>query len=136
MLQDISRWIGAHQVATICCPDDEKAPHCFCCFYLFHPSSRSLLFKSSPRSRHASLLEPGTAVAGTILPAAIDFSALQGIQFSGTVENVQAGGEDLYHERFPNARAIPGSVYCVRLARVKMTDNGVVFGHKLHWNAG
>lgn len=136
MLKAISSFISSNQVATICCMDGNN-PYCFNSFYHFEEQRGLLLFKSSAEAYHSGLLINDHQVAGSILPGSINFSALQGIQFWGTILSDLPENElgAMYHARFPFAKNIPGIIYCLRMDRIKMTDNSLGFGKKLSWRA-
>ena len=63
---------------------------------------------------------------------------LQGIQFTGKFiesnEELEKRMYSLYYKKFPFARAKPAPVWGLELATIKMTDNTLGFGTKLHWS--
>jgi uncharacterized protein YhbP (UPF0306 family) len=64
--------------------------------------------------------------------------AIKGIQFTGTLmdqaNELCADAASLYHKRFPFALTMPGEIWTVRLEVIKMTDNTLSFGKKIHWS--
>jgi uncharacterized protein YhbP (UPF0306 family) len=73
-------------------------------------------------------------LAGTILPNALDFSAIKGIQFTGVFmmpENETY--KEKYLAKFPMAKDMPGTIWTIQLSEIKMTDNSLGFGTKLLW---
>ena len=136
--EGISKFINENKIAAICCTDSNHKPYCFHCFYVFDAKNHLLFFKSSAQTHHAKLTNENPAVAGSILPQKLEFLALKGIQFTGTVLYTdfpdQINPELYYHERLPLGLAKPGNVYCIQLETIKMTDNSIVFGKKLLWN--
>ena len=134
----ISGFITENKIASISCIDNSNKPWCFHCFYVFDINNQLLFFKSSKQTRHATLLSKNFAVAGSILPQKLEFLALKGIQFTGTVLYSaipdQIDAESYYHRRLPLGLTKPGDVYCIQLETIKMTDNSRIFGKKLEWN--
>jgi uncharacterized protein YhbP (UPF0306 family) len=112
-------------------------PYCFSCFFAYDPDEQLICFKSSPAAHHSSLVNDGTLVAGTINPDKLNRLAIKGIQFRGMVldndEVLKNRVRSLYHSRFPFSIAMPGEMYVIKLLSIKMTDNTLSFGKKMHW---
>lgn len=137
MKKGISDFINENKIASICCIDGNNTPYSFNCFYVFDEQNYLLFFKSSPSTHHSKLLTKNPHISGTILPAKIDYIALTGIQFMGTVIKENFPGDidpdSVYHKKFPFALVKPGEVWCIQLEMVKMSDNTNIFGSKLIW---
>ena len=137
MKKEISTFIKENKIASIACIDENSNPYCFNCFYIFDETNYLLFFKSSSETYHSKALSKRQNVAGTILPDKIDFIALKGIQFTGTVITENFPGnispDSYFHKKMPLALAKPGRVWCIQLEMVKMTDNTNIFGKKLRW---
>lgn len=133
----IREFIEKQQVATICCLDNDDAPYCFNCFYVFEQVDYMLVFRSSPNSHHAKLLVTSGKVAGTILPLKLNLLFIKGIQFSGNAFALTGDQQNkllqLYHKRYPFAAAIKGSIYAVRLEDIKLSDNARSPKKKVRW---
>lgn len=136
MNTEIAAFINECKVATLCCVQDEQ-PYCFNCYYTFIEEEGLLVYKSSFGTKHETILENNTQVAGTIIPEQIDLATLKGIQFEGVLlkENMSLAlkASSAYYLRFPFAMAVPGKIYCIELQKIKLTDNGRGFGYKQHW---
>jgi hypothetical protein len=130
-------FITNQKVATICCVDEENKPCCFSCFYAFDAERKLFYFKSEMSSHHAQLLLQNTNVAGTIQPGKLNPLAIKGIQFTGRIlsakDELCSKAEMIYHKRFPFALTMPGEMWTLQLEVIKMTDNTLSFGKKLHW---
>lgn len=137
MRKEITTFIKENKIASFCCVDDNNAPHCFNCFYLFDDQYQLLFFKSSENTQHSKIMATSYRIAGSILPDKLDFITMKGIQFSGIVLTENFPGdikpEIFYHKKLPFAFAKPGKVWCVQLETIKMTDSTNVFGKKLRW---
>lgn len=137
MKKELINFIKENKIASISCVDSDSKPYCFHCFYVFDEKNYIIFFKSSLNTHHAKLLSNNQNIAGSILPDKIDFLALKGIQFTGTIltsnfpNNINP--ELYYHKKLPFALAKPGHVWFIRLEMVKMTDNTNIFGKKLRW---
>jgi uncharacterized protein YhbP (UPF0306 family) len=141
MDQRIVSFLGGQKVATICCVDEQNRPYCFSCFYAFDKESNRLYFKSSPSTRHASLLLERPEVSGTVQPDRLNPMAIKGIQFSGEVlrelldpnDHLLSQTRSVYYKKYPFALAMAGEVFTIQLQSIKMTDNALSFGKKILW---
>lgn len=130
-------FIASQQVFTLAtCGSHE--PWCAPCYYAFETDQMRLVFMSQSDTRHIREMLAHDTVAGSILPDRSTVGKIRGIQFTGKAVpcNRQTEGEmlrDLYFKRFPFARAMKGECYAVMLDTVKMTDNTLGFGSRLHW---
>ena len=137
MNERIMAFLEAQKAATICCVDENNQPCCFSCFYVFNRARKCLYFKSSVNTHHGSLLLRLPRVAGTIQPDKLNLLAIKGVQFYGLVmdrnDPLASEAKSLYHKKYPFALTMQGEVWTVQLQEVKMTDNTLSFGKKLHW---
>jgi uncharacterized protein YhbP (UPF0306 family) len=134
----ISQFIEKQKTCTLCCIDELGKPYCFSCFYVFNPVNGLLYFKSSSKSRHASLLQDHPWIAGSILPNKLNILVIKGIQFEGTILPVNHFLLDeatkFYHKKNPAGLAVPGDIWIVKIGNIKMTDNTLGFGKKICWS--
>jgi uncharacterized protein YhbP (UPF0306 family) len=137
MNERIVDFINQQRVAGVCCVDAENNPYCFSCFYAFDKERNLLYFKSGAAAHHSQLLIQKPVVAGTIQPDKLNTLAIKGVQFTGRILDAKdeacSQAETVYHKRFPFALAMPGEVCTLQLEVIKMTDNTLSFGKKLHW---
>lgn len=113
-------------------------PHCTPCFYAFDKEGKRLIFKSDTGTRHVTELLLHSQVAGSILPKNIAIGKVKGIQFSGralSLKETEAHDQlrKLYYRQFPFALPMKGQLWIVEIETIKMTDNTLGFGTKLHW---
>ncbi|MBL7922697.1 MAG: hypothetical protein JNL88_00720 [Bacteroidia bacterium] len=139
MDERMSRFLHENTTLTLCVSRHEQ-PHCANCFYAFWEEQALLIIKSDANTVHMrqALLNP--RVAGTILPDRLNLQALRGIQYKGSLlpeEEISPGLADTlserYHHKFPFAREHAGTLWAFRLREIKMTDNTLGFGKKIHW---
>ncbi len=137
MKKDLIDFIEENKIATICYLDSQGKPYCFNCFYVFEPTQKLLLFKSSENTLHSQSLKINAEISGTILPQKSGLLALKGLQFTGRVLYddfpLETSPAKYYHQRNPMALAKAGEVWCIQLTKAKMTDSTRVFGEKLVW---
>lgn len=97
-----------------------------------------MYFKSSPATYHGGLLQLRCPVAGTVVAAEGKLAVIKGIQFTASVvapgDPLSAGAAAAYHKKYPMALARPGRVWTLALNTVKLTDNRLGIGEKLHWS--
>ena len=138
MNERIVDFINHQRVATVCSVDAENKPHCFTCFYAFDAERMLIYFKSGSNAHHSQLLLKNPVVAGTIQPDKLNPLAIKGIQFTGRIldpnDELCSQADAVYHKRFPFALAMPGEVWTLQPETIKMTDNTLSFGKKLHWS--
>ncbi len=134
--KEITEFITANQVATICCCSGDL-PYCFNVLYTVFEKEGHIVFKSSANTRHGDLLMRNNRVAGTILPDNFNPEAIRGIQFEGVAyeedEDSLTPAASAYYSKNPIAMAMPGKIWIVEFQYVKFTDNSKGFGYKRSW---
>lgn len=132
-------FITHQRVVTICCVDAENHPYCFSCFYVFDEEKKLFYFKSGSISHHSKILQQNPVVAGTIQPDKLNPLAIKGIQFTGQIVHSKnelcLHAAATYHKRYPFALSITGDIWMLQPLTIKMTDNTLNFGKKLHWQS-
>lgn len=107
------------------------------CYYAFDAKKMSLILMTDSSSKHGQLMVANSQVAGTISTQSKAVSQIQGIQFKGNIEKLEGENERLaraqYCRRFPVALTAKLPVWQLHLWHVKMVDNKLGFGTKLHW---
>jgi uncharacterized protein len=96
-----------------------------------------LYFKSGSSAHHSQILLQNPVVAGTIQADKLNTLAIKGIQFNGRIlhpkNELCSQADSVYHKRFPFALAMAGEIWTLQPEVIKMTDNTLSFGKKLHW---
>ena len=130
-------FLRRHHVMTLATCRDNR-PWCCQCFYVYVETFCGLVFTSDATTRHITEAMQQPSVAGSIVLETSIIGKLQGIQFEGEI--VEADGELLkeiktaYMKRFPFALLMDTKLWFLELTSIKMTDNRLGFGKKLHWN--
>lgn len=140
----LQAFLQAHHVMTLATVGAD-GPWAAAVFYAVEttPAGRSLLFLSSPRSRHAEHLAQDARVAVTIQRDYADWPEITGVQAEGTVERIDgaavAAARARYAERFSLVARAPARI-AEALARVHwyrfvplrlyLIDNRLGFGHR------
>lgn len=135
-LTAICRFLTKQHVLTLCAGNGIDM-WCANCFYVFDESSMALWLLTSPGTRHGSLIQQNPAVAGTIAPQPKSIALIKGVQYRGQIQCLAGEAEHQarhhYYQRFPMARVMSSPIWQLTLEEVKMTDNTLGFGKKLHW---
>ena len=138
MDNQIIDFLEKQSVASLSCVDENCEPYSFCCFFAFCRKNNLLCFKSSEKSYHINLLLKNHAVSGTVLPKIVNILKFKGIQMSGVMldSNDVLSGDGIvkYHQKFPFALAVPGTVFTIQLNHVKMTGSILGKRQKLEWS--
>ena len=134
--QEITEFIAANKVATICCCIGD-VPYCFNALYTVFDRQGAIVFKSSANTKHGDILTQNNKVAGTILPDNFEPEAIRGIQFDGVAyeedEDSLTPAASAYYLKYPIAMAMPGKIWIIEFQSVKFTDNSKGFGYKRSW---
>jgi uncharacterized protein YhbP (UPF0306 family) len=133
----ITRYLLSRNVltlATVC----KGAPYCCNLFYAFDDRLTRFYFLSSTETQHIRHALENELVAGTVTSPSRQIARLRGIQFTGRFFKpeglVEQAGRQLYLRRFPLAVMAHAELWAVDAERIKMTDNTLGFGTKLHWS--
>ena len=124
-----------HVMTLATCNDNQ--PWCCQCFYVYIERLCGLAFTSDTSTRHIVEALQQPYVAGSIALESRVVGKLQGIQLEGKL--IEADGELLkeiktvYMRRFPYALLMDTKLWFLELTTMKMTDNLLGFGTKLHW---
>lgn len=135
-LNTIGKWLKKQHVLTYCVGTDESL-WCANAFYIFDEDEIAFYFLSETTTRHGQVAGQRALTAGTINGQPKTVALIRGIQFRGELrllnEEEAARYRTRYNKRFPVARAMPAPIWVIRLDELKMTDNTLGFGKKLHW---
>lgn len=92
---------------------------------------------TEPETRHGKMMQENRTVAGTIAGQVHDISQIKGIQFRGEVVRLTGDDETVaracYCQHFPIAITAKSPIWQLNLNEIKMVDNTLGFGTKLHW---
>lgn len=135
-LNTIGIWLKKQHVLTYCAGAGESL-WCANAFYIFDQEDVAFYLLSETTTRHGQLIGQQAMTAGTINCQPKNIALIRGIQFRGEIrlldEEAAAVPRESYNKRFPIARAMPAPMWMIRLDELKMTDNTLGFGKKLHW---
>ena len=77
--------------------------------------------------------------AARVQPDKLNPLAIKGIQFTGQIVHSKnelcLHAAATYHKRYPFALSITGDIWMLQPLTIKMTDNTLNFGKKLHWQS-
>lgn len=132
------KFLRRHHILTLAtCVD--SMPWCCTCFYVFDVDNQRFILTSDKNTRHINEVFANQQVAGSIALETRIIGKIQGIQFSGRIEEIGndsvADARKQYLKRFPYAAPFIGStaLWSIEVDHLKMTDNTLGFGKKLFW---
>jgi len=135
-LNSIGKWLKKQHVLTYCAGAGESL-WCANAFYIFDEDKVAFYFLSETTTRHGQVIGQRALTAGTVNGQPKTVALIRGIQFRGEIRLLTDDEARLprtqYNKRFPVARAMPAPMWEIRLEELKMTDNTLGFGKKLHW---
>lgn len=135
-LQHCLDYLNTQHVLTLCAHDSEQI-WAANCFYVLDAENIGFWLMTEVDSLHGGLMSSCPQVAGTVSDQTESISELKGIQFRGEIILAQDEdyfvGLDAYQQRFPIAKKKVAPLWLLRIDQLKMTDNSLGFGHKLHW---
>lgn len=134
----ITKFLGEHHIFTLAV-DTSTGPWCSTCFYAYLGSLNCFVFTSEPDTRHIREVEKKANyyVSGAIALETKITGKIRGIQFTGSIR--KPVGDELrkvrkaYLAAFPVARLSKLYLWVLEPDYIKMTDNRLGFGTKLHW---
>lgn len=129
----VVRFLSKHHLLTICGSDSEEN-WCASCFYAFHYDEMFFVISSDKESLHGKLFEKNNKVSGTIALETKIPGRIRGVQFRGEI--IPDNCNQLYKvylNRFPYAKKFKPFLWRININYMKMTDNRLGFGKKIHW---
>lgn len=134
--QQIAHFLSKQHVLTLCAGNGLDM-WCANCFYVFDAERMVLWLMTETHTHHGELMLQNSRVVGTIAPKPKTIALIRGVQYRA--EAVMLSGDEEQHararycKRFPIAKVMKAPVWQLSLQEVKMTDNTLGFGKKLHW---
>lgn len=131
MLEKIESFMGKHHLLSLATLGERL----WCCsmFYAYDSQTVSFIVASDETTEHMNNVAQNLHIAGTVALETKTVGKIQGIQFTGVMEQCPEGLKKLYFEAFPYARVMNPTLWSIRLDEVKMTDNTLGFGKKITW---
>lgn len=133
----IVKFIRRHHVMTVATALPGEVPWCANVFYSYMPQENLFVFTSEDKTRHAGEMEQAGEIGASIVLETKNVGLVQGLQIQGRVD--RPSGEGLrrakasYLKRFPYAAVVELSLWTMKPANMKLTDNRLGFGKKLYW---
>lgn len=132
----ICDFIENHHVLTLSTSTDSES-WCCNCFYVYLKDRVSFLITSDTESLHARMISDNPIVSGTVFLETKKIGEIRGIQFKAEIKKLE--GKDyvkhklIYLKQFPYAILKKSALWIVKIDYIKMTDNRLGFGKKIHW---
>ncbi|WP_200763083.1 pyridoxamine 5'-phosphate oxidase family protein [Nitrosophilus alvini] len=131
--EKIQKYFAKHHLLTLAVCS-EKSPYCASCFYAYESCGAVLVFASDIETRHMQEALKNPNVAGTISKETKNIGKIQGIQFTGQLQNsITKEQKECYFKKFPFAKVANPILWTIELEFIKMTDNTMGFGKKIVW---
>ncbi|AOM42897.1 YhbP family protein [Xenorhabdus hominickii] len=132
----ICRYLAKRHVFTLCTSLNQDL-WCASCFYVFDVDSMALWFMTESDTRHGQMMQVNPSIAGTVAGQTRNIAQIKGIQFRGKVvllaDDAESVARARYCRRFPIALTAKSPIWQLNLNEIKMVDNTLGFGKKLHW---
>lgn len=131
MIEKIEQFLQEHHLLSLATIGDRL----WCCsmFYAYDPQGVLFIVASDETTEHMKNVAQNLHIAGTVALETKTVGKIQGIQFTGVMEQCSNGLEALYFKAFPYARIMNPTLWQIRLNEIKMTDNTLGFGKKISW---
>lgn len=134
--QRIMRFLNKQHVLTLCASNGSEMWSANC-FYVFCAERMALWLMTEPHTRHGELMQQNAVVVGTIAQQTRVIALIKGVQYCGVISQLNGDDEMMarahYCKRFAVAILMKTPVWEISLQEIKMTDNTLGFGKKLHW---
>ncbi len=134
--QRILDFITEHHVLTLA-TSQNNMPYCANCFYVYLEDENAFVFTSDLKTKHIQDALKQNKVAGSVVLETKTVGKIQGIQFTGILEQAEKGINNkfykAYMKKYPYAVLMNTTLWILKLNFIKMTDNRLGFGKKLIW---
>jgi len=138
MDQRILKFLQQHHCMTICSSVDNM-PWCCSCFYVYSEELNMFIVLSDTNTRHALEWKLNNNVSVCIALETKIIGKLQGVQITADVEElegkIRSAAKKIYLRKFPYAILSNTSIWGISPKHIKLTDNRLGFGTKLHWHS-
>ncbi|MDX7986831.1 hypothetical protein FE392_05715 [Xenorhabdus sp. 12] len=132
----IRQYLAKQHVFTLCTSSTQDL-WCASCFYVFDADEMAFWFMTESNTRHGQMMQSNPIVAGTVAGQTRNVALIKGIQFRGEVIALTGEAEAIarkrYCRRFPIALTAKSPIWQLNINEIKMVDNTLGFGKKLHW---
>jgi uncharacterized protein YhbP (UPF0306 family) len=132
----VIEFIAEHHIFTLA-TSKNNLPYACTCFYTYLPEENLFVFTSDKTTKHIADIEQQSMVAGAIALETSIIGKIRGIQFTGTIRELE--GKELsiahkaYIKQFPIAMLAKTTLWGIVPNFIKMTDNRLGFGKKIIW---
>ncbi len=134
--QRILDFINEHHVLTLA-TSNNNMPYCANCFYAYMEEENAFVFTSDNDTKHIQDALEQKKVAGSVVLETKTVGKIQGIQFTGILENADKNLSNKfakkYMKTYPYAMLMKTTLWVLFVDFIKMTDNRLGFGKKLIW---
>ena len=133
-LKAITRYLKKQHVLSVCGGDPVW---CANCFYVFNEEKVVFWLMSEESTRHGAQFNSDPRVAGTVNGQPKSVLLIKGVQYAGRIRLLEGEEKErarkAYIRRFRIAATVSAPLWEIQPDELKMTDNALGFGKKLHW---
>jgi len=133
-LEKIAAFVREHHVMTLATCGNGM-PYAAPLFYAYDAGRNRFVFASDVQTEHGRQMLENPVVAAGIALETDAVGKIRGLQCRGAVVPADAADQKTYFTRFPYARPLRPTLWCLEPAWMKLTDNRLGFGKKLVWEA-
>ncbi|MCA1176966.1 MULTISPECIES: YhbP family protein [unclassified Pantoea] len=130
------RYLKKQRALSLCASNGDDL-WCANCFYVFDENRMAFWLMTEPDTRHGTLMQANSRVAGTINGQPKTVLLIKGVQYFGRIQQLsgerEAQARHAYQKRYPIARKVQAPLWEIMLDELKMTDNALGFGKKIIW---
>ena len=131
-LEKIELFLAKHHLLSLATSAD-NVPQSASLFYAYDAEKVAFVVASDTKTEHIQNVLRNDTVSGTVALETDEIGKIEGIQFKANMRMLTAKEGGLYFKAFPFAKVMNPQLWSIELAAVKLTDNRLGFGKKLHW---
>lgn len=131
-LEKIELFLAKHHLLSLATSAD-NVPQSASLFYAYDAEKVAFVVASDTKTEHIQNVLRNDTVSGTVALETDEIGKIEGIQFKAKMRMLTAKEGGLYFKAFPFAKVMNPQLWSIELAAVKLTDNRLGFGKKLHW---
>ena len=132
-LEKVELFLAKHHLLSLSTSSNNK-PYAASLFYVYDPESVSFIVASDTKTEHMQNVLSNPDVSGTIALETDEVGKIQGIQFQAQMQVATRAEGSRYFKAFPYAKVMKPTLWLITISTIKMTDNRLGFGKKLHWH--
>ncbi len=131
-LEKINVFLAKHHLLSLATSAD-NVPQSASLFYAYDAEKVTFVVASDTKTEHIKNVLDNKTVSGTVALETDEVGKIEGIQFRATMKAISQKEGHLYFKAYPFAKVMNPQLWAIELEDIKLTDNRLGFGKKLHW---